>query len=104
MEDEPRDNGLDRLFAEARRAGLYDPGVENGFETRLMARLRTRREGRTPFLFWAWRLIPVFTSIVILLGIWTYISESKSNQRVDLSAVASIGNEETMLAAYLAGR
>ncbi len=101
MKNDSTDNGLDRLFADARKAELYDPDMEYGFETRLMARIRAGREGRTPLLLWAWRLIPVFVSIVIFLGIWTYLSDS--NQRIDLSAVAGIGSEETMLTAFLTG-
>ncbi len=101
MENDHGDEKLERLFAEARKAELYVPEVEHGFETRLMARIRAEREGRMPLLLWAWRLIPVFVSIVILLGIWVYMSES--NQRIDLSAVAGIGSEETMLTAFLTG-
>ncbi len=101
MKNDSTDNGLDRLFADARKAELYDPDMEYGFETRLMARIRAEREGRMPLLLWAWRLIPVFISIVIVLGIWTYLSDS--NQRIDLSAVAGIGSEETMLTAFLTG-
>ncbi len=101
MENEPADSRLDRLFADARKAGFYNPDIEHGFETRMMARLRAERETRPPFLFWAWRLVPVFTSIVILLGIWTYASES--SQWIDLSAVAGIGSEEGMLTAFLTG-
>ncbi len=102
MIDDPKeDEKLDRLFAEARKAELYDPKIEYGFETRVMARVRMEREGRMPLLLWAWRLVPVFLSVVILLGIWTYVSTP--DQRIDLSAVAGIGNEETMLTAYLTG-
>jgi hypothetical protein len=102
MENDPADNGLDRLFDKARKAVFYKPEAEYGFESRLMARIREKREDRRPFLLWAWRLIPVFVSIVIFLGIWTYMSES--NQRFDLSAVAGINNEETMLTAFLTGQ
>lgn len=101
MEDDPRDNKLDRLFADARKAELYRQDLEQGFEARVITRIRAEGEARPPFFVWAWRLIPVFVSIVIVLGIWTYLSES--NQRIDLTAVASIGSEDTMLTAYLTG-
>ncbi len=101
MGKDPKDEGLDRLFAAARKAGFYKPGAEYGFEARVAAKVRTKREGRPPFFLWAWRLIPVFVSIVIVLGIWIYTSQR--SQRIDLSAVSSIGSEETMLTAFLTG-
>ncbi len=101
MEDDPRDAKLDRLFTAARKAELYAAEREYGFETRVMAGIRARREGRTPFVLWTWRLIPVFFSIVILIGIWTYASEAR--YLVDLSAITGPGNEEAVLTAFLAG-
>jgi hypothetical protein len=101
MENNPKDKELDRLFAAARKAELYDENREHGFETRVMAKIRARREGKMPFLIWAWRLIPVFVSLVILLGIW--ISVYEPAHLTDLSEVTRIGNEDTMLVAYLAG-
>ncbi len=101
MEADQNDNRLDRLFASARGVELYDPHREYGFERRVMAKIHAKREGQMHFLVWAWRLIPVFISMVILLGIWTYTSESRYT--TDLSAVTRIGNEEAMLTASLAG-
>lgn len=101
MEKDPKDEGLDRLFAEARRAGFYRPGAEYGFEARVAANIRAQREGRPAFFLWAWRLIPVFATIVIFIGIWLFTSQQ--NQQIDLSAVSNIGNEETMVTAYLTG-
>lgn len=101
MEDDLKDRKLDELFAAARRAELYDANREYGFETRVMAKIRARRELKTPVLVWAWRLIPVFLSVVVLLGIWTSVSEPK--HLTDLSEVARIGNEEAMLVASLTG-
>ncbi len=101
MEKDPKDEGLDRLFTAARKAGFYSPGAEYGFETRVAAQIRAKREERPPFFLWAWRLIPVFVTIVIFLGIWIFTYQQ--NQQIDLSAVSNIGNEETMLTAYLTG-
>jgi hypothetical protein len=102
METDPGDDRLDRLFAAARGAELFKRTREFGFETRLMAKIQAKGEGQTPFLLWAWRLIPVFASLVILLGIWIYMAES--HYATDLSAVTKIGNEETMLIAFLTGQ
>jgi len=101
MENDPRDAKLDMLFSAARKAEFYPPEREFGFETRVMARIRAEREGQKAFLLWEWRLIPLFVSLVILLGIWTYTSESRP--AIDLSALTHIGNEEAVLTAYLTG-
>ena len=92
---------LERLFAAARKAEPYKKEIEYGFETRLMAKIRAQGERQTPFLLWAWRLIPVFASIVIFLGIWTY--SSRYNSMTDLGAISMVGNEETTLLAFLTG-
>lgn len=101
MENDQRDDRLDRLFEAARKAGTYGPNIEFGFETRVLARIRAERESTLPFHLWAWRLIPVFISIIIVLGIWTYAYEP--NGTIDLSAMTRIGNEETTLTAFLTG-
>ena len=101
MENDPKDVKLDRLFAAARKAELYTPEKEYGFETRLMARIRAERESQKSFLRWEWRLIPLFVSLIIFLGIWIHASESRLT--IDLSALTHIGNEEVVLTAYLTG-
>jgi len=101
MESDSKDEKLDRLFAAARKADLYKTDIEYGFEARLMARIRAEHERQRPFLLWAWRLIPVFVSIVIFLGIWIY--ESRYSSMADLSAITGIGNEETILVTSLTG-
>jgi hypothetical protein len=101
MEHDPKDAKLDMLFAAARKAELYATERDYGFETRVMARIRAERESQKSFLVWEWRLIPLFVSLVIFLGIWIYASESRS--LVDLSALTHVGNEEAVLIAYLTG-
>ena len=101
METDPNDEKLDRLFAAARKAEPYKTDMEYGFETRLMAKIRANRERQTPFLLWAWRLIPVFVSLVIFMGIWIYAS--RYSHMTDLSAITGIGNEETTMVAFLTG-
>lgn len=101
MEDDPRDEKLDRLFAAARRAEPYCANREYGFESRVMAKIRAKREEETPFLTWSWRLIPVFVSLVVLIGIWIYAAGP--SYAIDLSAISGTGSEETTLIAFLAG-
>ena len=95
------DDNLERLFAAARRTSPYKLEMEYGFETRVMAKIRAKYEGRMAYSLWAWRLIPVFISLVILVGIWTYTAESPP--MIDLNAIARIGNEEAMLTVFLTG-
>ncbi len=102
METDPNEEKIDRLFAAARRAEPYKKELEYGFESRLMAKIRAERERQTPFLLWAWRLIPVFASIVIFLGIWIY--EARYSHMTDLSAITGIGNEEATMVAFLTGQ
>lgn len=101
METDPEDNKLERLFAAARESESYPSDREVGFETRVMAKIRTEREQERPFFVWAWRFIPVFVSLVILLRIGSYAFET--HDVTDLSAVTKIGNEETMITAFLTG-
>ena len=101
MENDPEDVKLDMLFAAACKAEIYPIEREYGFETRVMARIPAKRETQKSFLIWEWRLIPLFVSLIIFLGIWIYASESHST--IDLSALTHIGDEEAALTAYLAG-
>ena len=101
METDSNDDKLDRLFATVRKAKLYKTDMEYGFETRVMAKILAKRECQMPFLLWAWRLIPVFVSIVILLGIWIY--ESRYSSMIDLSTITGLGSEETTLVTFLTG-
>ena len=101
MENDPKDAKLDMLFAAARKVELYPQAREYGFETRVMARIRAERESQKSFLMWEWRLIPIFVSLIIFLGIWVYAFETRPT--IDLSALTHIGNENAVLTAYLTG-
>jgi len=101
MENDPRDAKLDMLFAAARKAELYPPEREYGFETRVMARIRAEKEKQQSFLMWEWRLIPFFVSLIIFLGIWIYVFEP--HPVIGLNALTHIGNEESVLTGYLTG-
>lgn len=101
MGNDPSDAKLDRLFAAARKAELYTADKEYGFEARVMTKIRGKREGLMPFGFWAWRLIPVLVSLVILMGILMYASEPRYT--IDLNAMTGTANEEAVLTAFLTG-
>jgi hypothetical protein len=101
MGNEMNDEELERLFAAARKAAHYRTDLEFGFETRVMARIREEGRRQSPFLHWAWRLIPVFASIVVVLGIWIY--STRYSSAADLNTLASVGNEDTTMVAFLTG-
>ena len=68
-----RDVDLDRFFERARQAPPDISGVERNFETRVMARIRESREQQDPWYAWAWRLVPIFLVLTLLLGGWSML-------------------------------
>ncbi len=72
MKDE-RDETLDRLFQAARARKTDLAPVEEFFETRLMANIAERRERRSLWSAWTWRLVPWFAAIVIMVGTAGYV-------------------------------
>ncbi len=61
---------LDQLFAEARSRPLDTASIEYALETRVLARIRERRAGRSSWMGLSWKLIPFFAAIVVLAGVW----------------------------------
>lgn len=98
---ESAERKLDRLLAAARTTEFYDDKLEFGFESRVMAKIISLRERERPFLFWAWRLITVFSLFVISLSIWVYLSDPA--QLIDMRTFANLGREELMLTDYWSG-
>lgn len=89
---------LDRLFALARQASPDISGVERNFETRVMARIRERRE---PWYALAWRLAPVFLALTLLLAGWS-LFYSPVHPADPVTTLAS-GTQEIALVDYLTG-
>lgn len=101
MNDHRRDRGdveLNRLFALARQASPDISGVERNFETRVMARIRERRE---PWYALAWRLAPVFLALTLLLAGWS-LFYSPVHPADPVTTLAS-GTQEIALVDYLTG-
>jgi uncharacterized BrkB/YihY/UPF0761 family membrane protein len=75
-------------------------GLEAGFETRLMARIRARR---APVFWgaWSWRLVPVFTAVVIALGALYYVSPKAP--QVDIHAAITAEYDYSMAQNFLNG-
>jgi hypothetical protein len=82
-------DNLDKLFKSARAAKPDTARAEYGFETRLMARLRNERANEQPWYAFAWRLVPIFAAVVVLLGVW-----SRSAFR-SLTVEAALGSSES---------
>ena len=82
---------LDALFARARAHRPDTSRAEYGFETRLMARLRERRQPETASLLSlvTWRLMPFFAVCVVALAVWQSESASES---AEMAAVAGLNN------------
>ena len=96
-----RDGELDRLFAQARQAPLEISEVERNFETRVMARIREGRERQEPWYAWAWRLVPIFLVLTILLAGWSvFYSPMRPDDPV---ATLASGTQEVALLDNLTG-
>jgi lipopolysaccharide export LptBFGC system permease protein LptF len=95
-----RDERLERLFAATRNAQPETSGLELHFETRLMATLRERRDSSGFWLTWLWRLIPVFTVLLLMLGIAS-ISSDLNRSRDLFAAIA--GHDGQITTSYLVG-
>jgi len=95
------DEKLDRLFAAARSVSPDTSAREDFFETRVVARIRERRESRQPWFSWAWRLAPVFVVAVIVLGSASLLLDRDGSADI-FSAIAN-GHDEYQVVAYLEG-
>ncbi len=63
-----RDEFVDRLFRAGRARRVDFAPLEEHFETRLMAGIAERRETRGMWSAWAWRLVPWFAALLIMVG------------------------------------
>lgn len=61
---------LNALFCTVREDAPDTSRAEYGFETRVMARIRS--EHRVSWQGWAWRLCPFFTALAVAAGAWLY--------------------------------
>lgn len=92
---------LDNLFAAARSARRDTSAAEEFFETRLMGRIREKRERGRPWFSWGWRLAPVFMMVVVALVVFSvYMDESQST---DIFSAIANDHAEYQVANYLGG-
>ena len=95
------DERLDKLFAEARARRPDTSARELNFETRLMARIRERRETGVLWYRLVWRMIPAFAVIATLIAVCTISFKPAGSQ--DLFAAINYGHEDYMATSFLTG-
>jgi len=93
MRDDMEDK-LERLFAAARSEPGETETAEEFFEGRLMARLRERAEARRPWYALAWRCVPAFAVITVILAVCSITI----GQPAPTDLFASISGQEEFLA------
>jgi hypothetical protein len=91
---------LDVLFEKARSMEPDVSRTESGFETRLLARMRSERERHVPIFEWMWRLVPIFTAITISLGAWYYYVPDTT---VDFSTAVAAQMDDPVAATFING-
>jgi hypothetical protein len=95
------DKNLEKHFAAARSEQSDTEELQEFFEVRLMARLRERREAQRPWYELAWRCVPAFALITVIMAICSItIVRSAST---DLFAAISSGQEEYLAKSFLSG-
>ncbi|HEX9080084.1 MAG TPA: hypothetical protein VF795_10875 [Desulfuromonadaceae bacterium] len=92
---------LDRLFADARSRRPDTSARELNFETRLMARIRERREAVTPWYTLVWRMIPAFAVVATVIAVCTASFQPAGSY--DLFAAITNGHEEYLAQSFLTG-
>jgi hypothetical protein len=90
------DEQLNKLFQAARSAAPDTSRAEYGFETRLLAALRSQQGQRLPWFAFAWKLMPVFAAVVLALGVWTMMGPGANSS--DLQGAIAGDHEESVLA------
>ena len=86
-----QDELLDQLFRAVRTMKPDTAAAEEYFETRLMAELEERRESRALWSAWAWRLVPWFSIIVIIVAAGSVLIDP--GRSGDMFAVFTGGDE-----------
>lgn len=83
------DADLDALFTLARARRPDTSAVEFAFETRLLARLRSKREASSVWAMVSWRLIPFFVACVVALTLW---QAEVASDTTDAATIAGLTN------------
>jgi hypothetical protein len=101
MNDDEAADRLNSLFAKARTLDQGPSIREEGFEGRLMARLREQRSEGPPWYLWAWRSVPLFAVVVkVLISV---CGSQTAVTGVHLSQALTGCYEEATLVSYYTG-
>ena len=94
-----QDELLDQLFRTVRSMKPDTAAAEEHFETRLMAGLEERRESRALWSAWAWRLVPWFSIIVIIVAAGSVLIDP--GRSGDMFAVFTGGDDEYQVSSLI---
>jgi hypothetical protein len=100
MEDR-LDERLDQLFATARADRLDTSVLEEHFETRLLARISELRSAAIPWYALAWRMVPAFAAIAVVITIGAFSFAPPSSN--DIFAAITADQDEVADSSYLIG-
>jgi hypothetical protein len=87
------DPELDSLFAQMRTRRTNTSSMEYGFETRLMARLRERKNSGSVWALVSWRMMPFFAACMLMLVVWR---EQEITATDDAAQAAYLENSTTL--------
>ena len=93
MNDPQGDAKLDTLFAAARSRRINTSSIEYGFETRLMARLRSEQQSSSVWAMVSWRMMPFFAACVLGLALWQAELVTEAD---DAAQTAAVGNPSSL--------
>jgi len=95
------DELLEDLFRMARLVKPDTAQIEEYFETRLMAGLEKKRSDLEVWSSWAWRLVPWFAVIVIVIVIGNYTVDFSGSG--DPFATFTNGDDDYQVSSMIAG-
>lgn len=83
---------LSRIFAAVRSAEPDTSNLEQYFETRVMARIREQQVKRKSWAVLAWRMVPVFATVVVVLLVFSIVLKPERSR--DYFAAITVDHEE----------
>lgn len=95
------DERLARLFEAARAEEIDTSAEEEHFETRLLARIREMRGAPPPWYALAWRMVPAFAMVAMLITIGAYLYAPPAQN--DLFASITDEQEDSAESSFLTG-
>ena len=82
------DDELNDCLRQLHEAPSDTSRAEYGFETRLLARIRSEKDASPPLGIWAWRLSPLFLLITAAALFWASPSTSDTTLNVAVTGLS----------------